>query len=232
MNQQPPWQPQQPSTGHPQQGQQPPQYQPSLYHQPSQATPGQFQRPPYNNFPPPKRQSGIWQWYTSRTKKVKLSIGCGTIIAVLLFFSCIGSAVGSLNLVSTPTPTPTAAQAAVIVSPTATDLPSPTPTQKPTPTPTPRPTIAPTHQPQPTQPPHTPTPCPGINCNPWGYNFTPGNYITSPPSTFCNYFSCIASFWNGHGYVEECQDTTYSLSGGIQGSCSHHGGNLRPLYSH
>jgi hypothetical protein len=204
------------------------------YYQPPIPQPGQFQQIARTNNAPPSSGNNrrtIWQWYKTRTPGMKLSLGCGTLIAVLLLFSCIGSAVGSSNLASTPTPTPTAAQAAVISSPAATDVPSatPVPTQQPTPSPTPKPTIAPTHAPQPT---HTPTPCPGINCNPWGYNFTPGNYITSPPSTFCNYFSCIASFWNGHGHVEECQDATYSLSGGIQGSCSHHGGNLRPLYSH
>ncbi len=208
-----------------------PQYQPPI------PQPGQLQQiATTNNTPssPGNNRRNIWQWYKTRTPGVKVSLGCATLIAVLLFFSCIGSAVGSSNLASTPTPTPTAGQAAVIVSPAVTDVPSatPVPTQKPTPTPTPKPTIAPTHAPRPTQPPHTPTPCPGINCNPWGYNFTPGNYITSPPSTFCNYFSCISSFWNGHGHVEECQDDMYSLSGGIQGSCSHHGGNLRSLYSH
>jgi hypothetical protein len=30
----------------------------------------------------------------------------------------------------------------------------------------------------------------------------------------------------------ECSDGMYSQSGGESGSCSHHGGNLRPLYSH
>jgi hypothetical protein len=63
-------------------------------------------------------------------------------------------------------------------------------------------------------------------------DFSPGNYITSPQSNFCAYFTCIASFWNGQGYVMECQDGDYSKSGGIQGSCSHHGGDSRPLYSH
>jgi hypothetical protein len=235
MSQQPPWQPQQPSNNQPQWDRQPPPYQQSFYNQQTQATPGQFQRPPYNNYPPPRRQSGLWQWYKSRTKKVKLSIGCGTILAILLFFSCIGTAIGSVNLAtqSTPTPTTPPQQAAILVSPTATFVPTPTPTQTPTSKPTPTQTIAPTPTPKPTQPPHTPTPCPGVNCNPWGYNFSsPGNYIYSPPSAFCSYFSCINNFPNGHGYVVECKDSRYSKSGGIQGACSTHGGVLRPLYSH
>src|SRR5437879_4101085 len=113
---------QQPSNGQPQWGQQPPPYQQSFYTQPTQATPGQFQQPPYNNFPPPRRQSGIWQWYKSRTRKVKISIGCGSILALLLFFSCIGTAVGSVNLAtqSTPTPTTPPQQAALLVSPSIT----------------------------------------------------------------------------------------------------------------
>jgi hypothetical protein len=96
---------------------------------------------------------------------------------------------------------------------------------------TPKP-AAPTATPKLHSPPPTATPC-ANPCNPWGYNFSPpGNLIYSPPSAFCNYFHCIASFWNGNGYVIECQDLTFSKSGGISGSCSHHGGDYRPLYSH
>jgi hypothetical protein len=29
----------------------------------------------------------------------------------------------------------------------------------------------------------------------------------------------------------ECNDATYSMSGGISGACSHHGGEDRPVYS-
>lgn len=232
MSQQPPWQPQQPPNNQPQWGQQPPPYQQSLYNQPTQATPGQFQRPPSNTFPP-RRQSGIWQWYKSRTKKVKLSIGCGMILAVLLFFSCIGTAVGSVHLAPPSTPTPTSPSNQVAVtSPIVNNQPTPTPTNTPTLTPTPKPTIAPIPTPTPTQSPHTPTPCPGVNCNPWGYNFNLGKLIYSPPAAFCSYFSCINNFPNGHGYVVECHDGEFSKSGGVQGACSYHGGVLRPLYSH
>jgi hypothetical protein len=235
MSQQPPWQPQEPFDGQQAFGQQQwkqhiPPDQSSFLNQPTQARPGQFQQSPNYNYPPPRRQTGIWQWYKSRTKKVKLSIGCGTILAVLLFFSCIGTAVGSVNLAtqSTPTPTTPSQQAALLVSPAATQQQALTNTPAPTPTPT----IAPTPTPKPTQPPPTATPCPGVNCNPWGYNFNPGKYIYSPPAGFCSYFSCINNFPNGHGYVVECHDDEYSKSGGIQGACSYHGGVLRPLYSH
>jgi hypothetical protein len=111
---------------------------------------------------------------------------------------------------------------------------------KPTPTPTPTPTQAPLPTSHPTQPPPTPkptpTPCPGINCNPWGYNFSPGGLIYNPPASFCSYFNCIPSFWGpgdpGDGYINQCSDGTYSQSGGESGDCSYHGGEGRPLYSH
>jgi hypothetical protein len=81
----------------------------------------------------------------------------------------------------------------------------------------------------------TPAPPPppiSVNNNPWGYNFDNApNVISSPPGNFCEYFACIPSFWNQtSGYVEECVDGDYSHSGGVSGSCSQHGGNLRPLY--
>ncbi|TME20581.1 MAG: hypothetical protein E6I70_01105 [Chloroflexi bacterium] len=128
---------------------------------------------------------------------------------------------------SRPSPSPSAAptptKAASASSPTPTAAPSPTPTSAPTA----RATAAPTAPP--TAPPVANT-C-GAPANPWGYNFCGrGGQITQPPGDFCGYFNCIASFWNGRGFVMECQDATYSKSGGIQGSCSHHGGNLRELY--
>ncbi len=200
----------------------------------------QFQQLPFPNFPPPQRQTGIWQWYSSRTRSVKISIGCGAALAVLLFFACIGAAVASVNLATPATPTPTTPlhQAALPVSPTVTDTPTPTPTLNPTPTPkpTPKPAIAPTSAPQPTPLPPTKTPCPGINCNPWGYNFTPCKLIYSPPSSFCSYFNCISSFWEpddpGDGYVVQCVDGRVSQSRGERGACSSHGGVLRSLYAH
>ncbi len=79
--------------------------------------------------------------------------------------------------------------------------------------------------------PLAPTPSCSVNGNPWGYNFTCCQFITAPPANVCSYFSCIASFWNGNGYVVECLDTTYSKSGGISGACSTHGGPWRAPFS-
>jgi hypothetical protein len=71
----------------------------------------------------------------------------------------------------------------------------------------------------------------GAPANPWGYNFCGGSVITQPASNFCNSFSCIPSFWNQtNGYVIQCRDGEFSHSGGRQGSCSSHGGNLRTLF--
>jgi hypothetical protein len=68
--------------------------------------------------------------------------------------------------------------------------------------------------------------------NPWGYNFSPGKLIYSPPPDFCLYFDCIPSFGNSPGYVVQCRDLMFSTAGGRQGACSYHGGVNRTLYRH
>jgi hypothetical protein len=145
------------------------------------------------------------------------------------------------------TPTTTAVTATATTAPTDTPTMAPTPTAKPTPQPTAKPTakstqlaVQPTPKPQPTQrPAPTPTPkphCVAVNNNPWCYNFSPGGLIYYPPSGFCGYFNCIASFYGsddpGDGFIIECNDGTYSQSGSERGACSYHGGEMRPLYSH
>jgi hypothetical protein len=200
-----------------------------------------IQPPPYQYHTSPRRPSGFRNWFSTRSRKSKIGLRYGIMIAAFLLCICAASACGSNNLATTPTPTPTTGHVTILDTPTVnipTDTPTLPPTPMPTPTrkPTPTPTLKPTPKPQPTQPPVQPTPtqqaCQGVNNNPWCFDFNPGNLIYNPPSAFCNYFNCIANFWNGRGYVKECQDGMYSKSGGIQGSCSHHGGNLRNLYSH
>ncbi len=180
--------------------------------------------------------------------KKKTAGGCCGIIAALFFIALVASIFSGHDSASTSTPnaqltneqqaaaTLTAMAQAnlqatnvyVKPAPGATYMPQPTDT----PTPTPKP--QPTHQatPKPTPKPTQPPACQAVNNNPWCYNFSPGNLIINPPGNFCSYFNCIASFWNGSGFVNECQDGSYSLSGGHSGDCSHHGGELRPLYSH
>lgn len=46
----------------------------------------------------------------------------------------------------------------------------------------------------------------------------------SPPPDFCSTHACIASFYNGRGTAVQCNDGEWSMSGGIQGACSYHGG--------
>ena len=128
---------------------------------------------------------------------------------------------------------------------------TPTPSVVGTPTPAPiRATPLPTDKPvvvaatakaatQATLPPPPPPPalsyC-GAPANPWHYNFCGGNVVQPPPSNFCSYFNCIASFWTedrpNDGYVVQCVDGRFSDSGGEAGSpCSSHGGPNRILYS-
>ncbi len=122
---------------------------------------------------------------------------------------------------------------ALTPSPT-TPVRSASPSTHPSPSPTPSPSSIPSPSPSPT--PVAPPPAPADRCgappNPWGYNFCGGNNIYSPPSTFCTYFVCIATFWTtANGYVVECNDAAYSHSGGQSGVCSHHGGMRQALYS-
>lgn len=108
-----------------------------------------------------------------------------------------------------------------VSTPSSSPVATPIPTSRSTPSPS-APLLTP-----------SPTVAPGSgNQNPWGYDFSFGSLIFSPSPTFCQYFVCIRSFWNGRGYVIQCADGMFSLSGGIQGSCSFHGGNFRPLYAH
>lgn len=129
---------------------------------------------------------------------------------------------------------PALSQSAHSPSPMVFTQPSPSPSSRPTPTPTPAPTATPTPTPTPAPPPAPPPPqnlC-GAPSNPWGYNFCGGALIYSPPANFCSYFNCIPSFWKStNGYVDQCNDGTYSHSGGRQGACSYHGGEQRPLYA-
>jgi len=71
----------------------------------------------------------------------------------------------------------------------------------------------------------------GAPANPYGYNLCGiGSEITSPPSNICSYFHCIENFGNGRGYMVECGDGTYSMSGGIYGVCSDHQGEGSRVY--
>lgn len=72
----------------------------------------------------------------------------------------------------------------------------------------------------------------GAPANPYGYNFCGnGSDVRNPPADICTYFNCIDSFRDGNGFMVECNDGMYSMSGGISGACSYHGGESRRVYS-
>lgn len=163
-------------------------------------------------------------------KRVKVGLVVGLLVVCIGLISAFGSAAEATPGTQLATPAQTQATPSPVTQVALTDVPSALPAPTPTPVPTTKPTSAPTPKPQPTP---TPEPtCQAVNNNPWCFNFSPGNLIYNPPADFCSYFACIGNFWNGRGYVNECQDGEYSKSGGIRGDCSYHGGELRPLYSH
>lgn len=166
-------------------------------------------------------------------------ITSATVVALAALFIVVGVTAAPRSATTTAaTQTPLAvggdapsATPVVTASPTPTPTPSATPTPSPTPAPTPVPTAAPT--PVPTA---APTAAPANLCgappNPWGYNFCGGGLIYAPDPSFCSYFHCIPSFWQStNGYVDQCNDGTFSHSGGRSGACSSHGGENRPLYA-
>src|SRR6266568_9010159 len=221
----------------------PPNNQPGFYNQPT----SQYRQPGPNQQVPPLPHTRLLAWVRrpSRSRLIVL----GFLLPFCILSCCIATGVSALSgsqhtqtptsQLVTPTDTPTQDTSLLALTPTDTPTDTPIPTDTPTPTPTPIATptpkpaviVTPTPRPQPTA-----THCVGVNNNPWCYDFNPGKYITYPPSGFCSYFNCIATFYApddpGDGYVVECQDTTYSQSGGESGACSSHGGVMRPLYSH
>jgi len=122
------------------------------------------------------------------------------------------------------------APAAVPSTPAATPRPAapkPVATKRVAPAPTPTPTPVAKPKPKPV----VRSTC-GAPSNPWGYNFCGrGSYIYTPAGAVCDYFACIGNFGNGVGYMVECNDGMYSMSGGRSGACSHHSGEERPVYS-
>jgi hypothetical protein len=155
----------------------------------------------------------------------------GALLSAVALVAALGC--GSAAPATSPH-SPQTASTAEPVSATAapTGTPAASSAATPTPVPPPTPAAAPVKAPPP--PPQAPAACqaqaPG---NPFGYDFCPGSLVYSPPGNVCSYFNCIPSFWRQtNGYFEECSDGAYSHSGGRQGACSYHGGELRPVYAH
>jgi hypothetical protein len=67
--------------------------------------------------------------------------------------------------------------------------------------------------------------------NPWGYNLCDrGSPIYSPASNVCSYFQCAKQFDHGHGYMVQCADGEYAMTGG-QSDCAPEGGVTAVVYS-
>jgi len=191
--------------------------------------------------------SGVWSSYRAKSGTAQLGIALVTTLVLLSFVGLTGAfaVIDRESALTSSAITPTTAPTLVLgVTETPTQpatLLNPTDTPTATPQPTPKPTLRPTQAPvRPTPIPPTPRPtspsCQAVHNNPWCYTFVQGKPIYYPPSRFCNYFSCIPSFYGsddpGDGYIVECNDGTYSQSGGEKGACSYHSGVMRPLYSH
>jgi hypothetical protein len=186
-----------------------------------------------------------------------VGIGCGGLLGVLLgVFVSLAILGGILQAAGLVKPSPTNAAAVKPASAPSGSRPAPsgprptpsadavTVTQSPSKTPAKAAVtthsvvhVKTTPKPPPPKPPPPPPPPPpvaatcGAPSNPDGLNFCGrGHLVSSPPGDVCSYFSCIPNFWNGTGYMAECNDGMYSMSGGRQGACSHHGGETRPVY--
>jgi PASTA domain len=73
---------------------------------------------------------------------------------------------------------------------------------------------------------------PAINGNPWGYNWGCCHQILDPPADFCSFFACVLTFHNGTGFVVQCEDGQFSLTGGTgRETCISHKGYKRTLYA-
>jgi hypothetical protein len=172
----------------------------------------------------------MWGLRLRRDLQQKLRLGAVASALVWMVFACGSSpesAQGPASMKPASSASPATAQTAAA---------SPSPSPPPSPSPSPKASVAAAPVAAPPPPPQPPPPAPKDTCgapaNPWGYNFCSGNLIYSPPANFCQYFSCIKSFWTyTSGYVDQCNDGMYSHSGGRQGACSQHGGEKRPLYA-
>lgn len=172
----------------------------------------------------------------------------GAVFTVLILIAIIGAALGGNSRNNTPTSRNAAEATSPSSSPIDTPTDTTTTTAQPTVTPAPvlttatSPTASPTTKKPTTTRTPKPTPTPtrkavslcGAPSNPFGFNFCGRGhaiYQSTLPADVCSYFDCIASFYDGRGYMVECNDSTYSMSGGIQGACSHHSGERREVYS-
>ncbi|MFB9361901.1 hypothetical protein [Actinoplanes nipponensis] len=134
--------------------------------------------------------------------------------------------------VTTTAAAPTAPALAIkpaVPSPAVTS-PAPAPTRSASPAPSRSPSPAPRRTTAKPKPRPKPLALCGAPRNTEGFTFCGGSLIRRPDFAACQYFDCIPAFPDGRGYMIQCADGMLSMSGGRPGSCSHHGGNRRPVY--
>jgi hypothetical protein len=194
--------------------------------------PGYPQQPGGMQPPPPRKPR----------KRKKIAIGCGTLFLLFIIIGSCNAIINGGKGATSQAATSPAAAATMQQPKTVThkQQPKTVPTTAPThavpivaPTPAPTQPPAPTQAPAPTAPPVRP----GVNGNPWGYDFnaTGGSLIYQPNPSFCDsgYFTCVSTFWKDtNGYVSACGDGKFTHSGGVSGECSRNGGKGQILYSH
>lgn len=184
-------------------------------------------------------RSAVWVGNSSTNRKARGGLGAALgVIGLCVAFAvtgCAGASTGTptaaeQQITTQSTPTPDSSVSASD-SPSAADVTTAPATSAAPAKPAPPTSRAPAPAPARSTAPPKPSLC-GAPENPFGYNFCGrGGYIYSPAGTVCSYFDCIANFYNGSGYMVECSDGTYSMSGGRRGACSYHGGVSRPVYS-
>ncbi|MFY1574628.1 hypothetical protein ACN26Z_07035 [Verrucosispora sp. WMMD703] len=69
----------------------------------------------------------------------------------------------------------------------------------------------------------------GAPKNPMGYDFCGGKRVREPAREVCDHFDCVPGFWEGRGYLVQCENGKVSLAGGSPRACGLHGGVRRTV---
>ncbi|GIJ06825.1 hypothetical protein Van01_00390 [Micromonospora andamanensis] len=70
----------------------------------------------------------------------------------------------------------------------------------------------------------------GAPDNPMGYDFCGGDRVREPAREVCDHFDCVPGFWEGRGYLVQCENGKISLAGGSPKACGLHGGVRRTVW--
>ncbi|RIV36027.1 hypothetical protein [Micromonospora radicis] len=69
----------------------------------------------------------------------------------------------------------------------------------------------------------------GAPANPMGYDFCGGEKVREPDPGVCDHFDCVPGFWEGRGYLVQCENGKFSRAGGSPRACGLHGGVRRTV---